>query len=81
MTPYPPEMFDAKVQAVFDHIAYGDDGSSVYRLEEAAGGTTSRAAAAVLTEPDIDAITESVVERIRVDAQFASIVALTVRLG
>ena len=27
--PYPPEVFDAKVQAVFDHIvtAYGDDGS------------------------------------------------------
>ena len=31
--PYPPEVFDAKVQAVFDHIltAYGDDGSTVYR--------------------------------------------------
>lgn len=30
--PYPPEVFDAKVQAVFDHIAsaYGDDGHSVY---------------------------------------------------
>lgn len=31
--PYPPELFDAKVKAVFDHIvsAYGDDGSSVYQ--------------------------------------------------
>src|SRR6185437_2559532 len=30
--PYPPEVFDAKVQAVFDHVltAYGDDGTSVY---------------------------------------------------
>src|SRR5690606_2956887 len=30
--PYPPEVFDQKVQAVFDHIAtaYGDDGTSVY---------------------------------------------------
>ncbi len=29
---YPPELFDAKVQAVFDHVvsAYGDDATSVY---------------------------------------------------
>ncbi len=34
--PYPPEVFDTKVQAVFDHVitAYGDDGSSVYQGEE-----------------------------------------------
>lgn len=30
--PYPPALFDAKVQAVFDHVAtaYGDDARSVY---------------------------------------------------
>ena len=34
--PYPPEVFDTKVQAVFDHVvtAYGDDGSSVYQGDE-----------------------------------------------
>ncbi|MDQ3715868.1 MAG: hypothetical protein M3381_07590 [Actinomycetota bacterium] len=31
--PYPPEVFDAKVQAIFDHVAtaYGDDGNNVYQ--------------------------------------------------
>ncbi len=73
--PYPPEVFDAKVQAVFDHIvtAYGDDGSSVYGADEAADAAGARVA--VLAAPDLDAITEGVVERIRVDAQFASMVA------
>ena len=30
--PYPRTVYDAKVQAVFDHVstAYGDDGASVY---------------------------------------------------
>jgi type I restriction enzyme R subunit len=74
--PYPPEMFDAKVQAVFDHVitAYGDDGSSVYqgdRVEVA----TSGAGVAMLTAPDIASIADSVVERIRTDAEFASRVA------
>jgi type I restriction enzyme R subunit len=74
--PYPPELFDSKVQAVFDHVitAYGDDGSSVYlgdRVEAATGG----AGVATLTAPDIASITESVIERIRTDAQLASRVA------
>ena len=74
--PYPPEVFDAKVQAVFDHIlsAYGDDGSTVYGGDHEAA-TTGRAGTAVLTAPDLDAMTEGVVERIRVDAEFASKVA------
>ena len=74
--PYPRAVFDAKVQAVFDHIvsAYGDDGSSVYSMasEPAAGGG---AATVVLAEPDLETITSGVVERIRVDAQFAALVA------
>ena len=74
--PYPRDLFDAKVQAVFDHIvsAYGDDGSSVYSghdLGSPAGGS----GVAVLAPPDLGAITEGVVERIRVDAAFASKVA------
>jgi len=74
--PYPPEVFDTKVQAVFDHVitAYGDDGSSVYLGDEvtpASGG----AGVAVLAPPDIDTIADQVVERIRRDAEFASKVA------
>ena len=53
--PYPPQLFDAKVQAVFDHVAtaYGDDGHSVYdgTVVPALGpGATVAAAAAVLLE-------------------------------
>jgi type I restriction enzyme R subunit len=74
--PYPPELFDAKVQAVFDHIvsAYGDDGSSVYAEGDLAGSTVG-GGVAVLAAPDLDTLTASVVERIRVDAEFASKVA------
>ena len=40
--PYPPEVFDAKVDAVFNHIvsALGDDGPSVYEQPDQA--TASR---------------------------------------
>jgi len=74
--PYPPDVFDAKVQAVFDHVstAYGDDGSTVYRgdrVEAVSGGS----GIATLTEPDLRFITENVVEVIRADAEFASRVA------
>ncbi|MGI8985007.1 MAG: HsdR family type I site-specific deoxyribonuclease [Acidimicrobiales bacterium] len=74
--PYPPELFDTKVQAVFDHIvsAYGDDGTNVYESTESAS-TEASAGVAVLTEPDLDTITSGVIERIRVDAEFASLVA------
>jgi type I restriction enzyme R subunit len=72
--PYPPALFDAKVQAVFDHIvtAYGDDQTSVYdeQLE-----STARRTGAVAAPPDLTQIADDVVERIRVDAEFASLVA------
>jgi type I restriction enzyme R subunit len=73
--PYPPEIFDTKVQAVFDHVmtAYGDDGSSVYEEDQAAAA--SGVAIAVLAPPDLDTIAEQVVERIRQDADLASKVA------
>jgi type I restriction enzyme R subunit len=37
--PYPPELFDTKVSAIFNHLiaAYGDDGSSVYASCAATG--------------------------------------------
>ncbi len=73
--PYPPELFDTKVQMVFDHIVstYGDDGTSVY--DGAEGAAPSAGGMAVLAAPDIDTLTADVVERLRVDDEFASMVA------
>ncbi len=73
--PYPPELFAAKVQAVFDHVftAYGDDGTSVYAGDEIA--PASGTAVALAAPADLRAIADEVVERIRVDAEFASLVA------
>jgi type I restriction enzyme R subunit len=70
--PYSRPVYDAKVQAVFDHVctAYGDDGSSVYT--EAEAPVASEAPRGGLS---VDEITESVVRRIRSDAQFAELVA------
>jgi type I restriction enzyme R subunit len=71
--PYPPVLFDAKVQAVFDHVvtAYGDDETSVYEsVRPPVSGQT-----AVAAPLDLAAIVDEVVERIRVDAEFASRVA------
>jgi type I restriction enzyme R subunit len=74
--PYPPEVFDAKVQAVFDHIltAYGDDGTNVYDIGEVQEIPPS-AGVAVLHDQDLASMTEAVVERIRTDAEFASLIA------
>jgi type I restriction enzyme R subunit len=76
--PYPPEVFDAKVQAVFDHVAtaYGDDGRSVYDgavVEPIipAGGVATLPAGPVTAA----ALTEEVVERLRTDAEFVALVA------
>ena len=74
--PYPPEVFDAKVQAVFDHVisAYGDDGSSVY--DEGRGPQPTIGTGSVtVTVPDLESITEGVIARIKTDAEFASLVA------
>jgi type I restriction enzyme R subunit len=80
--PYPPDLFEAKVQAVFDHIvsAYRDDGSSVY-ADDDLETPTSTSAVAVLAEPDLDTITESVVEQIRADAEIASTLAQQLGIG
>jgi type I restriction enzyme R subunit len=83
--PYPPEVFDAKVQAVFDHIltAYGDDGSTVYRGDQV---EPMPAGASVTTlEPlehsDIAQITDEIVARLRSDAEFAARVADNLGVG
>jgi type I restriction enzyme R subunit len=70
--PYPPALFDQKVQAVFDHVitAYGDDGSSVYGGDVVAAAPA--AAVGTLIAPDLDTITDGFVERIRTDPNLAS---------
>lgn len=82
--PYPPEVFDTKVQAVFDHVvtAYGDDGSSVYQGDEvlALAGVASVSAGpamsgVALLPQDLNTIADQVVERLRRDADLASRVA------
>jgi type I restriction enzyme R subunit len=74
--PYPPTVFDAKVQAVYDHVlsAYGDDGSSVYTLGALPAGD-ARPTVTGTARLDVDRITEAVVDRIRADPQFAARVA------
>ncbi len=74
--PYPGEIFDAKVQAVFDHVvtAYGDDQTSVYGPPQTVLPHLPPEVAAA-SAPDLSAIADEVVERIRVDAEFASLVA------
>ncbi|MEJ7772058.1 MAG: HsdR family type I site-specific deoxyribonuclease, partial [Geodermatophilaceae bacterium] len=74
--PYPPEVFDAKVQTIFDHIAtaYGDEGNNVYESDAVDVGT-SGAGVATLNAPNLSAVVDDVVARIRTDAEFASLVA------
>lgn len=79
--PYPPQVFDAKVQAVFDHIvsAYGDEGDSVYDGPAVSTSSAPPAGVAVasLVEGPVStaALTEEVVERLRHDAEFVALVA------
>jgi type I restriction enzyme R subunit len=84
--PYPPDIFDNKVQAVFDHIAtaYGDDGHSVYdgtAVEPATGPAVAPGTTALQEVPTTTAaITEAVVERLRHDSEFVARVAETLGL-
>jgi type I restriction enzyme R subunit len=73
--PYPPDVFDEKVRVVYDHVftAYDNDGKSVYSGSPAAA--PSGGAVVTLVAPDLKTITDTVIERIRGDAQFASRVA------
>ncbi|MFF3338666.1 HsdR family type I site-specific deoxyribonuclease [Streptomyces flavidovirens] len=76
--PYPPEVFNAKVQAVFDHIAtvYGDDGTSVYAGAKVKPATTGGGGATLVAGPmSTKEFTNEVVEQLRHDAEFVSLVA------
>ena len=72
--PYPPAVFDAKVQAVYDHVlaAYGDDGGSVYTERDAPVASMTPAPDGPL---DVDRISDAVLARIRSDPEFAARVA------
>jgi len=76
--PYPRQVFDAKVQAVFDHVAtaYGDDGTSVYDSTVfepvIATGTVATVPPGPVTAA---ALTEEVVKQLRTDAEFVALVA------
>ena len=74
--PYPPEVFDAKVQAVFDHLlsAYDDNGSTVYRGEHVEP-VPSGAPIATLELPDLADMTYEVIELIRTNEEVAARVA------
>jgi len=75
--PYPPEVFDIKAQAVYDHIAtaYGDDGSSVYRITQDLARTMPGVPGAVDVAATTAALTDEVVQRLRHDAEFVALVA------
>lgn len=76
--PYPPAVFDAKVQAVFDHIAtaYGDGGHSIYDGTAVEPVTPVGGVATIPAGPvPATALTEEVVERLRTDAAFVALVA------
>jgi len=76
--PYPPEVFDAKVQVVFDHVAtvYGDDGTSVYDGDQVEPAASGAGVATLIDVPtSTAALTEEVVEQLRHNAEFVSLVA------
>lgn len=75
--PYPPELFDEKVDAIFNHIvaSYGDEGRSVYDGAPVEPAPASGSTVAVLEQTQFDTLTEEAVERLRRDADFASAVA------
>jgi type I restriction enzyme R subunit len=69
--PYPRTVYDSKVQAVFEHVyaAYDDESGSPY--DEPANAKAPSPTSLVVAEE----VTESVIERLRTDAEFASLVA------
>jgi type I restriction enzyme R subunit len=75
--PYPPELFDSKVQAIFDHLvsAYGDDGATVYDAQGEEPPPGQGVVPASISEVELGSLTDDVIERIRNDARFAAIVA------
>lgn len=79
---YPPQLFDAKVQKVFDHIltAYEDEQINVYRGADPTPVPVG-AGVAVAAPETLASTVDEVVERIRVDAEFAAMVAEQLGVG
>ncbi len=75
--PYPPALFDTKVQAVFDHVisAYGDTGISVYTPGPVATKETVEAVEARAGTETLHTATDDIIEQIRVNADLAAKVA------
>jgi type I restriction enzyme R subunit len=81
--PYTPDIFNTKVQLVFDHVltSYGDNGESVYdrpRLEPSFPADLSVGLDGPL---DVEKIADDVVARIHADPTFAAHVAAQLRAG
>lgn len=81
--PYPTPLWNAKVQAVFEHIlsTYGDDGTSPYTAPE--GEPEPRLARGLLEQATTTvtalSATDEMIERIRRDPAFAARVAQSLR--
>lgn len=76
--PYPPDLFDEKVQAIFDHITqvYGDDGFSVYDGRPVSPVTGGAGVATLAPGPlTAEELSEGVVDKLRQDADFVALVA------
>lgn len=80
LDPYPPGLFDQKVDAIFNHIvaSYGDEGTSVY-TGEAVEPVPSGGIVTTLERTDLHTITEAEVEQLKNGAQLAA--AITAKLG
>ncbi|MCW2749347.1 MAG: box helicase [Aeromicrobium sp.] len=74
--PYPPAVFDAKVQAVYDHVlaSYREDGSSVYSEPSPARGFRPDIVFPTGTL-EVERISDAVIDRLRTDPEFAARVA------
>lgn len=74
--PYPPEIFDQKIDAIFNHIvaSYGDDGASVY-TGEPVEPSPSAAGTATAVAADLETITDEMVEQLRNNPTLASAIA------
>jgi type I restriction enzyme R subunit len=79
--PYPPGLFEEKVDAIFDHIvaSYGDDGSSVYDADQTA--PIDAAGVTTLANTKLDTMVESFVEQLRNDSALAAAVATQLGFG
>ena len=74
---YSVELFNEKVDAIFNHIvsSYSDEGTSVYAGEAVEPVVPTGGGVAILEKADLATITDAVVEQLKNDAELASAVA------